>query len=348
MAKPAGYYNGLFGGTPDQVLQLFQKYPVHPPDDADGYRGENVRSIDNVRFTGEGNDAGAIQIANVDPNKPVAWLNFFKNRKTIKDLQVGNEGAHTLIASASYTQNDTHVPAYFLPWNTAGAVISLTIPQRGSRAHHLPDPPLFFTAAINGCSVFFDGPSDNPTVYHAGGSTYQPTSALGAKFWRDIMADVLGGRNAFSEVNKTEYIMTDGVLRGGTKTTQAAKDYETWLGDNSSDSIRLEDINPWGCVFGIRRGDDWEFWLQQNTTVIYTVLKKKHGLFGPMVPVTEKQKWRNPETNRVEVKKDNKKKIVFVAQRRSYSNPISISKVYPGGAVFIPIRRTLPSRHTSR
>jgi hypothetical protein len=345
MTKPAGYYNALFGGTPDQVRRLFEKYPVHPPDDADGYQGDSQRKIGNVRFTGEGLDAGDIDVARVNPTKPVAWLNFFKNRKTVKDLQVGNEGAHTLIASASYTPNPTHVPAYFLPWNTAGAVISLRIPRRGTRAAHEPDPDIFFTAAINGCSVFFDGPPDNPTVYHAGGSTCTATAAAGAQFWRNIMANVLGGGAASSEVNKTQYIMTDGVTRGMLKTTQAAKDYEAWLSNNMAGDLRIEDVNPWACVFGIRRGDNWEMWMQENTTVIYTVLKKKGGA---LVPVQEKAKAINQATGRIETKKiQNTKKTLYVDQRRSYSNPIGISKVYPGGAVFIPVRRTLPSRHTS-
>jgi hypothetical protein len=324
---------------------LFEKYPVHPPDDADGYQGDSRRKIGNVRFTGEGADAGDIDVASVDPSKPVAWLNFFKNRKTAKDLQVGNEGAHTLIASASYTANPSHVPAYFLPWNTAGAVISLTIPRRGTRAAHLPDPDIFFTAAINGCSVFFDGQPDNPTIYHAGGSTWTSTAAEGAQFWRDIMSDVLGGGAAFSEVNKTQYIATDGVKRGPLKTTQAAKDYEAWLDNNMADNLRIEDVNPWACVFGIRRGDDWEMWMQQNTTIIYTVLKKKGGA---MVPVQEKARTINKQTGRLETKTiPNTKKTLYVDQRRSYSNPISIKKVYPGGAIFVPLRSTLPSRHTS-
>jgi len=34
-------------------------------------------------------------------------------------------------------------------------------------------------------------------------------------------------------------------------------------------------VNPWGCVMGIRTGNNWEFFLQENATVITNIVTKK-------------------------------------------------------------------------
>ncbi|MGH9454083.1 MAG: hypothetical protein ACRD2O_08960, partial [Terriglobia bacterium] len=34
-------------------------------------------------------------------------------------------------------------------------------------------------------------------------------------------------------------------------------------------NIRVEEVAPWGCVFGLRNGNNWEFYLQTNATVKY-------------------------------------------------------------------------------
>jgi hypothetical protein len=57
------------------------------------------------------------------------------------------------------------------------------------------------------------------------------------------------------------------------------------------------------------------------------VLQKKGGA---MVPAQEKARTINKQTGRLETKTiQNTKKSLYVDQPRSYSNPISIKKVYP-------------------
>ena len=77
-------------------------------------------------------------------------------------------------------------PIWFLPWADLN-IIRLTIPVKGTSN---PDPDIFFTAAINGCSVFVQGSARHPTVYHAGGVTnYAINDAV--RFWREAVGILL-------------------------------------------------------------------------------------------------------------------------------------------------------------
>lgn len=239
MPKPAGYYNGILSGSSDGVLTLARKYSIHPPDDADGEFGSEIRKLSNVRSDGD------LSLRQMKTGRKVAWLDFQKSPKGQFAYNLGGEGGRALFAKATYTRDDSKAAAYWLPWTSAGGIIQLAIPPQGSPGQD-PDPDLFFTAAINGCSVFFEGPASNPTVFHAGGTTGQGTMAAGAKFWRDLITRMRGGGH-LEEVNKTDYVKQDGISRGISSTTQAARDYEAWLENNKSDSLEIKDVGPWGA-----------------------------------------------------------------------------------------------------
>ena len=118
-----------------------------------------------------------------------------------------------LFLDGQYAKAPHLVPIWFLPWDSAGAVIELDIPAKGTVRGD--DPDIFFTAAVNGCSVFFRGTPKSPVVYHAGGDTCKGSDHVAAaKFWRDLMmGNVLGKDVAapgMKEVNKTDYIKTPG------------------------------------------------------------------------------------------------------------------------------------------
>ncbi|MCA9131662.1 MAG: hypothetical protein KDA45_00835 [Planctomycetales bacterium] len=337
---PATYFNNLLMSTEQDAINMMKRYSLHPPDHA-GTLGTTIRTIDNVRTTGEGRDQ-AIRVANM-LDKKVAWLDLTRGKRG-QNWQSGNEGGGTLYGSCSYVESPTAVPVYWLPWDTAGAVISLNIPRMGSGRPDEPDPNRFFTAAINGCSVFFVGNPDAPTVYHCGGSTYISNHDKAAKFWRDLVTR-MGGTPA-GEVNKTDYIKTEGVKDShGFDTTQAAKDYQTWL-TSTYQELEIEEVRPWGCVMGLRDDDgNWKFYLQQNVSVGYYTLKKK-GVFSKTL-VRQKEAVTVTQTSakgKVSVvkKKDRSGNTIMVDRQRTVSRPISFYEVYPNQALPVRIQAPIP------
>ena len=176
--------------------------------------------------------------------------------------------------SISWAEKDK-IPIYFLPWQSH-QLISIYLPEyteenvvsygRGLEIDPL-SPHIFFTAAINGCSVFVTGSSRAPTVTHAGIS--QDATPYGGEselFWRDLLdahnAAQNTSTNKVAEVNRTDYVAGPG------DTTRLARQYKRWLDHLPTKTpMKVESVAPWGAVFGIRYGRMWSFYLQENALV---------------------------------------------------------------------------------
>lgn len=126
------------------------------------------------------------------------------------------------------------------------------------------------------------------------------------------------GALSATEVNKTHYIKTPGVGPGdlhpgqGTS-TPAAMAYRRWLKDHNQNVLKIEQVYPWACVLGIRTGNDWQFYLQEDATVQYHQLVKKHML----------SKSRKTETQMV-------------------ARPMVVSKVFPAGPSIHRVHMPIP------
>ena len=162
------------------------------------------------------------------------------------------------------------IPCFFLPWFSK-TLVHMVLPElkAGATAGH-GNPDLFFTAAINGCSVFVTGGQHQPRVVHGGidgGSTPYGDDAAG--FWRDL---VLAARAAngqqkkkMYEINKKDYVNQSGI-RGETGTKNSDR-YKRFLDRSPATGLQVESVEPWGCVFGIRKDRLWTFYLQENVTI---------------------------------------------------------------------------------
>ena len=154
-----------------------------------------------------------------------------------------------------------------------------------------PDPDIFFTAAINGCSVFIQGSKKNPTIYHCGGDPDYPTTerdpSVAATFWRNLVLNYGQGRKPKAEVNKTNYVLDVTTTNTAEKSTQHSREYDEWLKSNVDNTVRIKEVAPWGCVFGIRTGDEWAFYLQENATIKYATIQKKKIALGPLTKKVE-------------------------------------------------------------
>jgi len=344
---PANYYTNKIAESAESCLELLNKYSIHPPDDADSYTGVELNPFQNVRQSPTGQDAGDIKVSYMD--RKIAYLGLVKAKTKRSSMMVRGqlEGGKTLYGEARYVASPDKIPVYWLPWDTAGAIISLHIPA--APQPNVPDPDRFFTAAINGCSVFFQGNQQSPIVFHAGGSTgAQPNAASGAAFWRGLVTQILGGA-ADGEVNKTDYITDDNVTKksyGNNRvpTTQAAKDYKTWLKNQHKNELEIKNVDPWACVMGIRDANrNWTFYMQENATTTFYVLKKKYGLVGKTSRTREKDKSWDPDTQRFIDKLDRDGDVVYMDKVRSVSRPICVSRIFPNPVRGARIDHALPT-----
>ncbi len=188
-------------------------------------------------------------------------------------------GALDLVDIASNTRGSLF---YFLPWKSK-RIIKLAIPAGG--------PDFFYTAAINGCSVFVTGTTQAPTVYHAGvdgelpdeykdnsvADLFNPAQAGNAPlFWRRLLkrtANITDG-DILGEVNKNHYVkkivapLAKSSLYDWIDSTAHARVYEATL--QGQPGITPKYASPWGSVFGLRDvNGDWSFYLQENMTIVY-------------------------------------------------------------------------------
>lgn len=285
----------------NKSMDLLHSYSLHPADNIAGYRGDTIKSaqttLEQAKY--RSGKIGQIQkkLSGIFPSlrpkkiftktidfkaiatgKKVAMVNLVK-----RDLsKPGNEGGETIDVFGTFDIDPKKkwVPAYYLPWDEGGAIVHMTIPKQGtiSSESHVLDPDIFFTAAINGCSVFIQGTPENPTIYHAGGDTKRGDDmARGAAFWREVLtnfADLSKGKFQ-TEVNKMDYIKTPGqVGSDGKLTTANANTYEKWLKDKYKTTLDVKFVTPWGCVLGYRYDGKWKFYLQENATIAFMRLKK--------------------------------------------------------------------------
>jgi len=267
----------------DKPLDLFRKYSVSPPDGAVGDEATDhlgatrrqkllpVASRQTIatdgmftRYFNSGtNIVGDFLQAKV--NKKIAWIQLREHGSF--------HGALTFDAiipgDPSKIPTD-HVPVWFLPWESRH-LIEMTIPTRQNEDDDDPeDPKIFFTAAINGCSVFVRGDPRSPTITHAGISQAQtPYGNDPSTFWRHLLAANLSGHNIHNgktwEVNNKDYINQTGV--SGNAQTGHTDAYLRWLKTLPSGPLTVSHVVPWGSVFGIRYGRLWSFYLQENATV---------------------------------------------------------------------------------
>jgi len=172
-------------------------------------------------------------------------------------------------------QDGSWLPIYFLPWRSLN-ILSYQVP---GVPHGLADwddeeyPRFFFTAGINGCSVFAQGSPESPTISHAGinGNLTRPAG----EFWRMQMALTKSGYGSEAirgEANKHEYMFNKG------QPHKLAAEYSKFLSSNDSKDFKIEIQSPFGCVFGIRFGRSWTLYLQKSVVFNKVRFYKKSGV----------------------------------------------------------------------
>lgn len=217
-------------------------------------------------------------------NRLIGYLDFQKVKHGTTRTVPSNSGvtqvqqaSGQILVKGDYTVDPSRVKSYFLPWLN-NAIISLAIPAYDSTQPLGTNPRYFFTAAINGCSVFVKGTPQSPVVYHAGGNTGTKSPQAGAKVWRDLMQSHNQTQGVLAaEVNKTMYV-TDKTNKA--KGTQHSREFTQWMESNLGGTYLIEDVAPTGCVMGVREGGAWTFYLQENITVTYSRFTRQVNRFS--------------------------------------------------------------------
>lgn len=150
------------------------------------------------------------------------------------------------------------VPMWWLPWESL-ALTKLRIPPvPGSLVD--PDeadfPRFFATAGINGCTVMVQGPSDSPTIFHAGITGKLARRA--DEFWLEQLREAQNRMGTAGKVltgiHKYDY-MGD---------RPALQRFEAWKNSSKPGGFKLEIAASFGSVVGVRYGRHWSLYLQQN------------------------------------------------------------------------------------
>ena len=295
-------------------VALAKRYSFFPPNKAAGF---NLSTDVNAKAL-EGDFAGFTR-SQVKKDKKIA-------RVTLK-LGLSSRGECLLVEPT--LGGDTGVPVYYLPWDDKGAAVRMTIPEEDTARPEDQHPKIFFTAVLSGCSIIFKGSAQCPTIYHcgtAGGEVGTPTST---KFGNsnDFFSQMLSGhgyRLIGGQINSTDYMIprsakgADAVAESERQFLEALKQQPQF-----QRGFVLKAVVSWGSCFGVRKGGDWEFYLQQNGTLTYDTYKwefvnrdkevKKKTLFGSKT-VTQTY----TTTGKV------------VTPGKPISLPILVKKVFPG------------------
>ena len=284
--------------------------------------------------------------------------------KTSVALEEFNRTSPAAVDSISWAHKDK-IPIYFLPWQSH-QLVSITIPEyteenvvsygrdpktvlhgAGLVENRKPrdleidplSPHIFFTAAINGCSVFVTGSPRSPTITHAGIS--QDSTPYGTEaelFWRDLLTAHNAAQNVgagrVAEVNRKDYITGHG------GTTWLATRYKTYLDRLPSNAgLKVELVRPWGAVFGIRYGRMWSFYLQENALVERYIVRRGTKTIKQQRQVTQTNFFGRPtgamvaEDVEVEVQVDER----FSAPTNV---PMRVTPFFPKGAAIARPRPT--------
>jgi len=167
--------------------------------------------------------------------------------------------ALTISLSPLRTSED-QIPTHWLPWGKEKVVTTSipAVPRNLVEPDEDENPRFFFTAGINGCSVFVKGPATNPTLFHSG--TQGTLKRDASEFWLEQVDTATSGKafdtSIFSDVDKSQYM---------NRQSPAVKDFIKWAQGEGrgGNSFTVELVNNFGCVFGMRFGHHWSFYLQE-------------------------------------------------------------------------------------
>jgi hypothetical protein len=244
----------LSGKVQSLKLKLLQQQPIHPPDDGsqNWVQKAPTGGLD-FRAPSKPNTAGDYKLFSklklTDALDRIGFIRF----EPETGVEVGAITFKVKYARELKKRADRvgYIPIWFLPWRSGHMVKikieevdldTAMIPSGVTGIDPLPNPSLFFTAAINGCSVFVTGSAKHPSLYHGGMSgasveeegqkafgetVFNSVGGTAEAVWREVLEGVWHGRDGkliqkpaiwhndaklkkdkgfIGEVNKSDYV----------------------------------------------------------------------------------------------------------------------------------------------
>jgi hypothetical protein len=307
-------------GVPDQIRQILQNTPFSPPDGS--VQGLTIKALG----LNANQKANAIFVKKkiVNNISKIAFVKFVPLDQAKKgavgidarDMKYGDE-LRTTVSRTGY------LPIWWLPWDGRGSLVKTkildianhpTVDPNDVSIDPLPNPPIFITAALSGCSVFAYGDARGPSVYHGGyeGRVMDALNANGngrmgntpEEVWRNLFNGAVylpesTGDPWEKNIHKM-YKLNDpnsklakvqaGIKAYGevgksqyvtqftsTGETHLSRQFQKWLMDANRDRLAQISVSAWGAVLGIRStAGIWSFYLQRNASIAYQQIQKSY------------------------------------------------------------------------
>lgn len=194
--------------------------------------------------------------------------------------------------------------AYWLPWEEDQIIRTALRPsKKATGSLEGVDPDYFFTAPLTGCTVFVEGPRDQPTVYHANARSHggsfdtQLARQQFLELQREKVEEMQRRYSAFS--TQQEKQPRNGGSPGNSGREASMLDYlsrahspafseeleevvSKWTGGKASKievvGKKVVITSAEGTVFGVRRHGEWTFYFQKRVRVEYWVNDYQHNV----------------------------------------------------------------------
>jgi hypothetical protein len=231
----------------------------------------------------------------IDSAERVAWCNIEKQG-------LGKFSSHKNVHSISLfdAPQEHGFPCFWLPWGGNEIYKMTLVDKRPDKTGG--EPKIFFTAAVNGCSIFVEGSEEAPTVYHANAlgmnpNGFDPNTQLFAlradrsMLMRDRLLAIpepKRGNGVGLRVTEGGDYMIDYMQAVPTQEEQRLKEEAArWLrkkkiqyGTGTAMGARglqrdldIQVETHEGTVFGVKKGKRWSFYYQRRVSAQYATPK---------------------------------------------------------------------------
>jgi hypothetical protein len=252
----SGYVKRLLGDPRDR-LSLLKRYLINPGDFLKNRLTNNKqRNAQNYEHV-----ASADRVSYFDLRESGSVTNCL-------DLHIETAQLSTQFQSSSHFK--TLRPLFYLPYRQNGITRMHLAPPAG---YHGDEIRFFATAAINGCSVYIEGPAATPKVMHLNAENVQPT----------LVTDTYRDKEPKIQAKIADMDIRANAVRKGASTVVERPKYmvekpSVLLEHRQlfahTKGINVTDVTltaPQGSVIGVKDGATWTFYFQRALIFTYRV-----------------------------------------------------------------------------